>query len=429
MKETDPGWKDKASPHLSGEKLLQRDQIAMIEDALASVGDYGEVRLVVEKGRLRFLVLQKSVDVLKEPNSKRFVILLNIPKTLGYISGQKLLSNDKVWYRMERMMIHTQVISKENVYPWQEVENSDTYEDHAKQTVLIIEDDHATVEVIKSALGHDQELLFATQGKQALAIARNQLPDLILLDSYPSDMTGFEICSRLKINPSTCNIPVILIGSQQEEIEARATYVGAFDYITKPIQPATVRLRVRNYLELKRCRDMLENLPTVDPLTGLPNQRQLEELIEREWRRAIRHQTPQSLLITDIDFFNTYNDINGRQAGDDCLRQIASVLVRNVKREPDLVARYGGDEFACLLPETDACGAIKVANSIQEAMEELNIPFDHSQYVDHVTLSFGVATMRPDLRQQSNLLIDQAELLRRKAQNAGHNQIRCQQDY
>lgn len=300
-------------------------------------------------------------------------------------------------------------------------------QDFNHQTILVIEDSPQCKEAIQSALGVDYRLIFAARGKEGVDTANELLPLLILLDVRLVDVDGYKVCARLQANPSTRAIPVILISSLEEQGDVKGFSAGAMDYLASPIQPSVIRARVRNQIELKRCRDLLENPAPIDLLTNIADRIQLIEHATREWRRAIRHQTPQSLMIMDIDGFKAYNELYGRLVGDDCLRQIAGVLIQTVKREPDLAARYGGDEFACLLPETDACGAIKVANTIQEAIEELNIPFANPQGTDHVTLSFGIATLCPAPRQNPNLLFDQAELMLCEAQYCSYNQTKCWQ--
>jgi diguanylate cyclase (GGDEF)-like protein len=241
-------------------------------------------------------------------------------------------------------------------------------------------------------------------------------------------LDGYKICSRLKANISTRNTPILLISSQATECDKRGFIAGADDFINILIQPFIIKARVDHYMELKRCRDLLENPRPIDRMMNVTDRSQLTDHATREWRRAIRHQTPLSLIILEIDSFKAYTDYYGHLAGDDCLAQIDRFLLKNMRREPDLVARYKGNEYVCLLPETDACGAIKVANSIQEAMEELNVPFSCSQETDHVTMSFGVVTIRPASRLKPGFLLHQAELILSEAKRAGHNQIRCWQD-
>lgn len=294
-----------------------------------------------------------------------------------------------------------------------------------KQTILIVDDTPTNIEVLAEVLSDDYEVLFATNGQDAFEVAVLQNPDLILLDVMMPGMDGYEACTLLKNDSRTQSIPVIFVTSLgQEEDETKGLSAGAIDYLTKPIRPPIFRARVRNHLELKRYRDFLENLSATDGLTGIFNRRRLDEVLENEWRRALRNQTPLSLILSDIDRFKDYNDSYGHLAGDDCLRQIARTLAECARRPSDLMARYGGEEFAGLLPETDALGAGNVATMMWEKVNCLNLPHVRSDVADHVTLSLGVATLTPVIGQPSCDLIRRADEFLYAAKRNGRNQIK-----
>jgi diguanylate cyclase (GGDEF)-like protein len=294
-----------------------------------------------------------------------------------------------------------------------------------RQTVLIVDDTPANIEMLSEALSDEYEVLFATSGQDALDIASNQHPDLILLDVIMPDMDGYQVCTRLKEGARTRTIPVIFVTAMDhEEDETKGLNVGAIDYLTKPIRPPIVRARVRNHLELKRYRDSLESLSSTDGLTGIPNRRQFDQAFDREWHRARRNQTPLSLILMDIDLFKDYNDYYGHLAGDDCLRTLARVLAEYIRRPTDLIARYGGEEFACVLPDTDIEGALWFANQILEKVNTLHAPHAHSAVADHVTLSLGVSTLVPVVGQPSFELIRRADECLYAAKRNGRNQVR-----
>jgi len=295
-----------------------------------------------------------------------------------------------------------------------------------RQSILIVDDMPTNIEILNEILGNDYEILFATNGEDAINIASNVSPDLILLDVVMPDIDGYEVCRRLKSNEKTKDIPVIFITSMDhEEDESKGLNIGAIDYITKPISSSIVKARVRNHLELKTYRDYLKNLSTMDGLTGIPNRRRFDEVIDLEWRRARRNQTPLSLLMMDIDYFKAYNDHYGHIAGDDCLVIVAKAIASVIRRPADFVARYGGEEFVVLLPETDNSGAAQMATRVQEKMKMLAIPHEYSPVSNYVTLSIGVATTIPSDTQAPSDLIKQADELLYKAKNNGRNQIQC----
>ncbi len=180
----------------------------------------------------------------------------------------------------------------------------------------------------------------------------------------------------------------------------------------------------RDITELRHYWDMLENLSTTDGLTDLPNRRRFDEFLNREWRRSMRDESLMSLILMDIDFFKEFNDHYGHLAGDDCLRQLARTLKGIVQRPGDLVARYGGEEFACVLTGTDSAGAVALAHRIRERMEHMNIPHYYSAVADHVTLSFGVASMAPEKGESASQLIQLADNLLYAAKQSGRDQVK-----
>ena len=179
----------------------------------------------------------------------------------------------------------------------------------------------------------------------------------------------------------------------------------------------------RDVTEQRRYRNMLENLSATDGLTGIANRRRFDESFEHEWRRCMREQLPLSLILMDIDFFKGFNDHYGHLAGDGCLRQVAEALVSVVKRPGDLVARYGGEEFACIMPDTDANGAETVAYKIKERINDIGIPHRSSTAADHVTLSFGAASLVPQKDQVPSDLLQLADDLLYSAKQSGRNQV------
>jgi diguanylate cyclase (GGDEF)-like protein len=298
----------------------------------------------------------------------------------------------------------------------------------SRQTILIADDAVQNIEILDGILRADYEILFATNGKDALKIANEQDPDLILLDVVMPDMDGYGVCARLKEDERTRDIPVIFVTARDhEEDESRGLNAGAVDYIAKPVRSSIVKARVRNHLELKRYRDYLKALSTIDGLTGISNRRHFDEVLKNEWRRARRCLNSVSLLMMDIDFFKAYNDNYGHLAGDDCLRRLAKGLTEVLRRPADLVARYGGEEFALLLPETGRDGAAHMADRIQKKTKYLNIPHAYSQVADHVTLSIGAATMVPADSTTPSDLISNADALLYEAKNAGRNRVKARE--
>lgn len=293
-----------------------------------------------------------------------------------------------------------------------------------KLMILLVDDAPTNIQMLNETLKDGYHLFFATNGRDALRIASESLPDLILLDIIMPDMDGYEVCRTLKADPILRDIPIIFITAMcMQEDEAIGLELGALDYITKPFNPTIVRLRIRNQIELKRQRDLLARLSHLDGLTGIPNRRALNEAMDREWRRGSRSLKPLSMLMMDIDYFKAYNDSCGHLAGDDCLRTIAGCLKGQMGRAADVLGRYGGEEFMALLPETDEEGALVVAQDILQAVEQLALPHPNTPLEGRVTLSIGTATAIARREHSITCLQEAADKALYQAKQLGRNRI------
>lgn len=166
----------------------------------------------------------------------------------------------------------------------------------------------------------------------------------------------------------------------------------------------------------------MEMLAALDPLTQVANRRCFDEALDREWQRALRSRTSLSLILFDADFFKAYNDRYGHLAGDDCLRKIADTFTSTVRRPADLVARFGGEEFGIILPETDAAGAFRLAESLRTRVERM--AWSHAASPSGVvTLSGGCASMTPMVGETSTDLLNSADEALYEAKRQGRNRI------
>lgn len=176
--------------------------------------------------------------------------------------------------------------------------------------------------------------------------------------------------------------------------------------------------------ELKAANEELRRLSLSDGLTGIANRRYFDDFLEREWNRAIREKAPLSMIMIDIDYFKAFNDTYGHQAGDQCLRAVANVLMTTVKRTVDLVARYGGEEFAIVLPDTDILGAYEVAERVRNNIEILGIEHLKSDNYGFVTISSGIASVIPERNSVPTEIISEADIALYKAKKEGRNKVR-----
>lgn len=294
-----------------------------------------------------------------------------------------------------------------------------------KPRVLIVDDERSNINILGNLLVAEFEVVVATDGESALARAcANALPDLVLLDVMMPGMDGYEVCRRLKADPTTRDIPVIFISAMgEEDDEALGLRIGAVDYVTKPFSPAILKMRIRTHVELKRLRDHWQRLSTIDGLTQIANRRAFDDALKSAWRCAIRQQQPLALIIADVDHFKAYNDHHGHAMGDQCLQTVARVLAGQVKRACDLVARFGGEEFVCLMPGVDLEGAELVARRMWTAIREQAIPHEHPSVADTVTISIGVAVVQPAPALSPEVLLVEADRRLYEAKRAGRNRL------
>ncbi len=291
-----------------------------------------------------------------------------------------------------------------------------------KGRILIVDDAMENIQILHQALQDEHDVLFAMNGAKALHIAQHQLPDLILLDAVMPDMDGYAVCAALRNSAVTRDIPIIFVTAlKNPEDETRALDAGAADFITKPVNAAVVRARVRTQLTVKRQSDALRELTLTDGLTGVSNRRAFDEKLQGEWRRCARAQVPMALIMLDIDHFKRFNDHYGHQAGDACLRQVGAAIRRAAMRPQDMVARYGGEEFAILLPQEDLAGAEAVARKVLDEIAALGITHERSSSGPVVTISMGVASVTPTEAFDPGKLIKTADALLYDAKAGGRN--------
>ena len=292
-------------------------------------------------------------------------------------------------------------------------------EPERKPRLLVVDDQPTNIQVLYRVFADDCQVFMATSGEQALHTAREEAPDVILLDVMMPDMDGYEVCRQLKQDSATRDIPVLFVTAHHEaQEEARGLACGAVDFITKPIHPAVVRARVHTHLTLQRQTEVLKRLVFIDALTHAFNRRYFDERLAEEWGRAQRTGRPLGLILIDVDYFKQFNDVNGHQRGDDALRQVAQALQETTLRPGDVVCRYGGEEFACLLPDTDLDGALQVAQRMKLAVRELAIGHPASAVDQVLTISAGVAVRTPTSRGDAAALLAlaDAQLYRAKAE-------------
>lgn len=272
----------------------------------------------------------------------------------------------------------------------------DELEAPRRQSLMLVDDDPGSVQVLAGMLQGLGDLRFALSGAEAIRLALERPPDVMLVDAEMPAMSGFDLCATLHADPLMCDIPVIIVTSHVEvAFEVAGFAAGAADFIRKPPVADVVVARVRTQLRLKALSDTLRSSALKDGLTGLANRRCFDRDLRAELARARRSQTWLGLLMIDIDNFKKLNDRYGHQQGDACLRSVADALAAAVRRPPDLAARFGGEEFAVLLPHSDLNGAAEVATRILQSISALAMPNADSPLGGMLTVSIGVASLLP----------------------------------
>jgi diguanylate cyclase (GGDEF)-like protein len=309
--------------------------------------------------------------------------------------------------------------------------------------ILIVDDNPANLSVLSKVLkSSGLKVRVATDGKSAIEQVQYDPPDLILLDVKMPGIDGFQTCQCLKSNLNTQDIPVIFMTALADtEYKVKGLSLGAVDYITKPFQEVEVLARVRVHLQLRfltqqvmeqstalrQANQELQRLAHLDGLTELANRRRFDEYLHDQWQRLQREKAPLSLILCDVDYFKSYNDYYGHQAGDDCLKQVANALKKCLKRPTDLVCRYGGEEFAAILPNIGLKEAIQVVQLMQSSVQNLNLVHCQSPISKNVTVSLGISSQIPNPDWSVNLLIKATDAALYEAKKLGRNRY-CYQE-
>jgi diguanylate cyclase (GGDEF)-like protein len=202
--------------------------------------------------------------------------------------------------------------------------------------------------------------------------------------------------------------------------KTRAERVGAVMALYCAAFIGVAILLVRALGEKAKAESALRKLAQTDSLTGLANRRALDEILEREWRRAVRAHRPLSALFVDLDRFKAYNDQYGHQAGDDALAAVGRCLEEHVRRPGDVVARYGGEEFVVVLPDTDSVAALSIADSLREAVASLAIEHLGSEQ-GKVTVSIGAASWQGVVAENVSSVVKAADEALYRAKAVGRN--------
>lgn len=258
--------------------------------------------------------------------------------------------------------------------------------------ILIVDDQQSSRMILESLLEDFVTCTSVSTAHDAIEWSRANKPDLILMDVVMPDMDGHQACEMLNDMAETAHIPVIFVtGSANDEEQEKCWEAGGVDFVEKPVNPTTLRNRVKSHLNHKLKTDLLEKLIYLDRLTGAFNRHYLEDNIPSLIRDSQRNGRDLSFVLFDIDYFKQFNDIYGHLKGDTCLWKISKETMQSLLRPRDTLVRIGGEEFLVILPETDEKGAYAVAQRLIDTIASLKI--EHKRSPTHVvTVSAGVSS-------------------------------------
>ncbi|MCL2049659.1 MAG: response regulator [Defluviitaleaceae bacterium] len=290
-----------------------------------------------------------------------------------------------------------------------------------KSTVLIIDDEAANIMTLTHILRDEYVVRAVKSGREGVELAKAHLPDVILLDILMPDMDGFQVLKELKTD-GTRDIPVIFItGLSSSADEEQGLKLGASDYITKPFTSSIVKLRISRQIQMKQQIEAIEHLSLTDHTTGLPNRRSFEQRLLVEWTRAKREKESLSILIADLDNFKKFNDTYGHLQGDMALKIFSVTFGSIMKRMGDFAARWGGEEFVALLPNTDVFGSLNVAERIRAGIEALTPEKDG--IASQITVSIGANTLVHPFESSFDEFFSHADEALYRAKNSGRNKV------
>jgi diguanylate cyclase (GGDEF)-like protein len=258
----------------------------------------------------------------------------------------------------------------------------------------------------------------------AVSAVEREKPSLVLMDVRLGDNgDGVEAARRILSGQHAA--VVFLTAHSDEETVSRALAVSPYGYIVKPFRgrelKVAVDLALTKHATERAAREKISRLVLTDPLTELGNRRHFDQALSSEWDRAAREERPLAVLMVDIDHFKTYNDSRGHAAGDQCLKAVARALREHCARPGDIVCRWGGEEFAVILPDTDLPGAAHVAQEIVRMVSGLRIEHGSPGAGIHVTVSAGAAAASPSHGGPPRELVEKADAALYAAKHAGRN--------
>lgn len=290
--------------------------------------------------------------------------------------------------------------------------------------ILVIDDDKNNLNFIAHSLKDLATIIVSTSGEDGLNRALSIMPDIILLDILMPGLDGFDVISKVKNLPALSSIPVLFItGVSDSKSEEKGLLLGASDYIHKPIQAPILRAKIKLHLKMYRQQRQLEQLASIDGLTGIPNRRNFDEKLALHWQQHLVNNTPISIAILDIDHFKQFNDCYGHLKGDRALEEIAQLFNSALFDHEGLFARYGGEEFGLILLNHNYELAQDKLKTLVDKLNSKNIQHAASPSGDRLSVSIGGVSLIPSPEDNHIQALAMADDMLYQAKNAGRNQV------
>ncbi|MGD1702560.1 diguanylate cyclase domain-containing protein [Dapis sp. BLCC M229] len=318
--------------------------------------------------------------------------------------------------------------------------------------ILLVDDQPQNLNVLSDLLEEQgYEVRQALNGSIALKAVELTLPDVILLDIHMPELDGYAVCQRLKTNPQTQDVTIIFVSALDEAWDkVKAFSVGGADYITKPFKVIEVLARIENQLKIQRLKREVQQqniqlqqqniqlqqafhelgrLGVLDELTQVANRSRFNDYLNREWERAHQNKESLALIFCKIDKFAEYDQSYGNLEKDSCLYKVAQALKHGLQSSKSLLCRYEEAKFGIIVSLSDIPNLEKIAKSLVDEVNQLQIPYSISSANLYITVSIGIASLNPDEQTTSDRLIQLCEQELEKAEAKGSDRYSINQRF
>lgn len=346
------------------------------------------------------------------------------------INDMALFARVKSLVRIKVLLDELRLRDKTNVQMGLGATDNNFLSDVSGAQVMVVDDDQVQGKQITAKLSEIYKVDWVQEVEMALPKALSGNYDLILMSTALGDADGLRLASQIKSQEEIRHVPVlVMVDEDDSRLMLKALEMGINDYMTMPIDKNEMTARIRTQIRRKRYQDALRmqyqksvSMAVTDGLTGLYNRHFLNTHLDNMVRQSVKNGKKLAIMMMDMDHFKQVNDTHGHDVGDNVLKQLAALIIR-MSRTTDLAARFGGEEFVLLMPETDEPSALVAANRIRAAVESTPFIIDFDGKAINKTISIGIANSHPD-GDSAEALLKRADQALYSAKNSGRNQVK-----